>query len=55
MAGAVSDTLLGPEGSDDTRLPSLRRGGVCGLVFLVVGLIEIASCACGGCGVPVVF
>ena len=64
MAGAVSDTLLGPEGSDDTCRLELAwplfgglvgSGGVCGLVFLVVGLIEIASCACGGCGVPVVF
>lgn len=35
------DTLLGPEGSDDTHRPALWRGGVCaGWFLLVVGPAE---------------
>jgi hypothetical protein len=36
MVGAVSDTLLGPEGSDDTRRLELARSPVGGLVGSVV-------------------
>jgi hypothetical protein len=54
--GAVLDTLLGPEGSDDTRRARLIRVlGVCGLVFLVVGLTDRLAVAGWGVGCRLYF
>jgi hypothetical protein len=60
--GAVSDTLLGPEGSGDARWPARwHLEGVvvvvvcAGWFLLVVGPADHMSLSCVGCGVPVVF
>ena len=63
LGGAVRDTLLGPEGSDDTRRLELARSPVGGLVGSVVCVgwffwswaSPITRFVCVGCGVPVVF
>ena len=61
--GEALDTLLGPEGSDDTCRLELAwplrglvgSGGVCGLVFLVVGPAEVAAHAAVGVGCRLYF
>ena len=62
MVGAVSDTLLGPEGSGDTgRFPSAGCVGSrvgAGSVwpgFFWSWALSMAQLRCVGCGVPVVF
>ena len=53
----MSDTLLGPEGSDDAVLGLLLRERVwwcAGWFLLVVGPAESATIGRVGCGVPVV-
>lgn len=63
LVGAVSDTLLGPEGSGSARRPRLIESwlGGCGRLLLVVGPADhtvwssLLGVAGVGCGVPVVF
>ena len=54
--GAVLDTLLGPEGSDDTRRPRLFPGLlVCVGWFFWSWALPRERVVRSGCGVPVVF